>query len=228
MFPERLKLARKNKGLTLEELAAQYNHRFNGADSGLNKGTLSKYENNRQTPLVDTVSRLAEVLNVSTDYLLGKTDWRNENERVTKFAEWDAKHNSNGVLETSVKRFEEVLIKLKVFDVPVSAGTGAWLGEGTEYTWADFSDVPREADFALKIRGDSMEPMYSDGNIVFVKQNVIVESGQIGVFYLNGEGFLKMLQGNRLVSLNPEYSPVVINERDDFFCAGRVVGKTQV
>jgi phage repressor protein C with HTH and peptisase S24 domain len=71
-----------------------------------------------------------------------------------------------------------------------------------------------------------MEPMYSDGDIVFVKANVMVESGQVGVFVVNDEGYLKMLQGNKLISLNKDYKPIVIEEWDSFFCSGRVVGKT--
>lgn len=60
-----------------------------------------------------------------------------------------------------------------------------------------------------------------------MKQNVMVESGQIGVFVLNGEGYLKMLQGNKLVSLNSDYDPVVIKEWDSFYPVGRVIGKTK-
>lgn len=71
MFSNRLKTARQLRNLTLEQLADKYN---NLHDGGLNKGTLSKYENNRQEPMITVVSNLAEVLDVSLDYLLGKSD----------------------------------------------------------------------------------------------------------------------------------------------------------
>ena len=70
-FGDKLKECRKAKNLTLEELAAKYNRRFDG---GMSKGTLSKYENNKQEPLVSVVTNLTELLDVSSDYLLGRTD----------------------------------------------------------------------------------------------------------------------------------------------------------
>lgn len=69
MFGKRLKTARTEKGYTLEELAKHYNTRFGG---GLSKGTLSKYENEKQLPMITVVSNLSAILNVSTDYLLGR------------------------------------------------------------------------------------------------------------------------------------------------------------
>ena len=71
MFGKRLKETRREAGLTLEELAAKYNMTFDG---GLNKGTLSKYENGKQEPIVSTVANLAKILNVSVDYLMGTSD----------------------------------------------------------------------------------------------------------------------------------------------------------
>ena len=71
MFGKRLHEVRLSQGLTLEELANKYNAMFDG---GLNKGTLSKYENGKQEPMVSTVLNLSVILNVSSDYLLGATD----------------------------------------------------------------------------------------------------------------------------------------------------------
>jgi len=125
----------------------------------------------------------------------------------------------------AVAAAERILTKLPMYEVPVSAGTGAWLADGYEYEFVEFEDAPHDADYALRVRGDSMEPMYSDGDTVFVRTNIMVESGQVGVFVLNGEGYMKMLQGNRLVSMNPKYKPMAIEEWDEFWVAGRVVGK---
>lgn len=69
MFSERLKKVRKSKGLTLDALAELYNKKY---DAGLNKGTLSKYENNKQEPMISVVSNLSSILGVSVDYLLCK------------------------------------------------------------------------------------------------------------------------------------------------------------
>ena len=72
MFGQRLKETRKAHHYTLESLAEAYNARFAGG--GLSKGTLSKYENEKQEPLSSVVGNLAELLGVTTDYLLWRTD----------------------------------------------------------------------------------------------------------------------------------------------------------
>lgn len=70
MFGDRLKVARKNKNYTLDELSIAYNNIYNG---GLNKGTLSKYENNKQEPMITVVNNLSKILDVSIDFLLNDT-----------------------------------------------------------------------------------------------------------------------------------------------------------
>ena len=72
MFGQRLKETRKAHHYTLESLAEAYNARFAGG--GLSKGTLSKYENEKQEPLSSVVGNLAELLGVTTDYLLPAPD----------------------------------------------------------------------------------------------------------------------------------------------------------
>ena len=71
MFGYRLRNARKKMNLTLDELAEKYNIKFDGK---LSKGTLSKYENEKQEPMISVVNNLATLLNVSVDYLIVKSD----------------------------------------------------------------------------------------------------------------------------------------------------------
>ena len=71
MFGNNLKRARTEKGYTLEQLASLYNTTFEG---GLSKGTLSKYENGKQEPMINVVAKLAAVLHVSLDTLLGESE----------------------------------------------------------------------------------------------------------------------------------------------------------
>lgn len=119
---------------------------------------------------------------------------------------------------------EKTISNLPFYNEFVSAGSG-WLLEGYEYEFCEFENAPANSDFALRIRGDSMSPNFNDNDIVFVRQGVHIESGQVGVWCINGEGYLKMLQGNKLVSYNSKYEPIVINEFDRVFPAGRVVGR---
>lgn len=69
MFGNRLKQIRGQNDLTLDELATKYNSTYGG---GLNKGTLSKYENGKQEPLSSVIYNLALLFNVSIDWLMGR------------------------------------------------------------------------------------------------------------------------------------------------------------
>lgn len=79
----------------------------------------------------------------------------------------------------------------------VSAGCGFELDEGDNWETIEISDTPeaRRADYALTISGSSMEPVYYDGDIVLVKEQETVEMGQIGIFILDGSGYIKKYCG---------------------------------
>ena len=77
----------------------------------------------------------------------------------------------------------------------------------------------------VRVNGRSMEPAYRDGDIVFVERTEAVHEGETGIFFLNGDGYIKRLGHGELLSLNPEYGPIPLAEFDDFRCQGRVLGK---
>lgn len=82
MFGKNLKSSRKKLGLTLDNLAEKYNERF---DAKLSKGTLSKYENGKQEPMISVVANLATLLGVSADYLLDGKSPTVKNENIEKY-----------------------------------------------------------------------------------------------------------------------------------------------
>lgn len=67
-FAKRLRELRKKNNYTMDELAESYNNVFDGE---LTKGTISKYENGRQEPMMKVVNNFAKIFSVSADYLLG-------------------------------------------------------------------------------------------------------------------------------------------------------------
>ena len=117
-------------------------------------------------------------------------------------------------------------IPLPLYDLPVSAGTGVALDEesAVEISVRDNS-LAREADFALRISGNSMEPRYRDGDILLVQETDTLEYGELGIFILDGCGFFKVYAGDRLVSLNEEYGDILLRDFADARVAGRVIGK---
>ena len=97
--------------------------------------------------------------------------------------------------------------EMPVSNLSVSAGTGAFLDEGTfEMIQFPENSVPAGAEFGVRVSGNSMEPVYHDGQIVWVQQCESLAIGQVGVFIYDGEGYLKVYS---------EQEPDV-SVRDDF------------
>lgn len=95
-----------------------------------------------------------------------------------------------------------------------------------------FDDIPTEtieapymegADFIIGVSGDSMEPTYSDGDLVYVEKRQIVETGDIGIFMVNNECFIKEAGVDGLISHNPKYKFIPGSEH--IICIGKVLGK---
>ncbi|MBR4749044.1 MAG: S24 family peptidase [Abditibacteriota bacterium] len=119
-------------------------------------------------------------------------------------------------------------LSVRLFDMAVSAGPGNELTEDS-YEQIDilYRAALRGADFCLTVKGDSMEPRFSGGDIVAVEETPSLSYGEIGVFVLNGEGYIKVYDREGLVSLNPKYDVIKPREGDDFRTVGRVLGKAE-
>lgn len=124
---------------------------------------------------------------------------------------------------------EEQEIEIKHSYYKVSAGTGFNLDNDDEWETISVPDTPeaRKADFALTIKGNSMEPVYLDGDIVLVKEQSAIDIGQIGIYIIEGNGYIKKYGGDRLISLNAEYDDIIFAEHDEerIRCVGKVIGR---
>ena len=111
------------------------------------------------------------------------------------------------------------------YDHPASAGTGQYLNDVRVEQIELPVDV--DADFVIPIKGDSMEPDYHDGDLVFIQTSVDLNNGVIGVFNYNGDAYIKQLVIDKdqayLHSLNPAYKDMPITPETDFRIIGEVV-----
>jgi len=116
---------------------------------------------------------------------------------------------------------------IRLYDVPVSAGGGNLLDDSSCEMIKAPGYVPAAVDFALRVSGDSMEPMIRNGQIIWVKEQKTLNSGEIGVFNYYGEVYCKELVVEsdvaRLHSLNPAYEDIEVNEEFGFQVIGRVL-----
>ena len=120
---------------------------------------------------------------------------------------------------------------IDIFENAVSAGTGNFLVDGPKETVRiDESILPEDTTFGVRISGDSMEPEFHDGQIAWVLQQESVANGEIGIFALNGEAYIKKLQNDKdgifLISLNEKYAPIKVSENDRLDIFGKVLGKS--
>ena len=117
---------------------------------------------------------------------------------------------------------------IRLFDIPASAGVGNFL-DGDNFTEIEVGEeVPETADFGIRISGDSMEPRFVNGQIVWVQKQDTLNNGEIGIFFLDGNAYCKKLQddekGLYLISLNSKYESISITENQTFKIFGKVVG----
>lgn len=104
-----------------------------------------------------------------------------------------------------------------------SAGTGFY-----------FDDIPTDtieapyckgADFIIGVNGDSMEPDYHDGDKLYIQKTKNLSIGDVGIFTVWNECFVKELGERGLVSRNPAYDDIPGSE--DVRLIGRVLGKVE-
>jgi len=245
---DRIKALRIKAGLSQDELAGYI---------GTIKQTVYKYENNIITNIPpEKIMKLSEKLCSSPAYIMGWDDDTNSHktensdftknphitEHVRKYSACDerGKHTVDNVLEYEYNRtlrrgaqkiFNTPTAEIKVYLQPSAAGYGNYLSDDSYDVISFPADrVSENADFGVRISGVSMEPDIPDGCIVFVRSCPAIDSGEIGIFNLNGEGYCKKLfidHGIRIIkllSLNKEYEPIEIKYEDTLYTFGKVIG----
>ena len=237
---ERLKFAREQKGLFQDKLAELI-----GVTSGK---IISNWETGLAKPDTDKMVKLCSVLGVSAAYLL---DYYDNEKSMVNDREYDIvkkyrvldEHGKNMLEFVAASEYERVIgnnrllkkdeklpsrktRRITYYDSAASAGTGQYIDDVKKnQIKLPFNNVTENADYVIPISGNSMEPMFSDHDRVCVKYQTSVEVGEIGVFILNGDAYVKEFGGNRLISLNAKYPDIKFSEYDNIVCRGKVLGK---
>lgn len=197
-----IKSRRKDLNLTLEEV---------GSFVGVGKSTVRKWENGDiENMRRDKIAALAEVLQVSINYLMG----------------WD------DVPTKSIFDYKNILPMPKMKKVPllgtIACGVPILAEENIEDYINMAEDVP--ADYALRCKGDSMiNARIFDGDIVFIRQQPDVADGEIAAVLIEDEATLKRVKKypGKLVLRpeNPLYDDIIITgyELESVRIIGRAV-----
>ncbi len=240
----RLQRARKERGLSLVLLS----ERLRSYGVEVSKGAISKWETG------ETVPSAYQLLAVSAALDLEDRLWQfaesfqpplNEQGR-RKLEEYKADLVASGRYRPAAA-YPEIIryVEMPVSTLRVSAGTGNFLDEDSfERVSFPENQVPEGADFGVRVAGDSMEPVYRDGQIVWVQRCECVRVGEVGVFLYDGAGYLKAYGEQTpeeafaedytdsegvlrtqpvLISYNRAYAPLPVNPNALFQTIGRVL-----
>ena len=228
---EQIKKYRNIKGMTQQDIADAL-----GESSGR---VIYNWEKGIGRPDCDKLARLCDLLGVSADELIGcksmaqhptATEWTT----LQKYRALDehGKEVVDYMIDSEYKRVTALtrkpkprMLKIDWYTLPASAGTGNILDSDlAEDLFVPESAEAEQADFVISVGGDSMEPTYHDGDKVFVEKCDAIEVGEVGIFVVNGDVYIKEFGNKGLISHNEKYKPIRIGENDSVYCCGRVIG----
>lgn len=108
-----------------------------------------------------------------------------------------------------------------------SAGSGQLIIDSLPEKNIEIPDIPeyKDASYAIGVNGSSMEPAYHDGDILLVEATQEIKIGEIGIFQLDNECYVKKLGEDELISLNSEYENIPLNESAKIM--GKVIASIQ-
>ena len=169
---------------------------------GIAKSTISMYENGNREPDFETLELIADYFNVNLGSLISNISTSNTS---------------------------------KAISVPVLGYVRAGIPIEAVENILDYEEISQEMAsqgeyFALSIKGDSMEPKISEGDVVIVRKQSVVENGELAVVLVNGNDatvkkFYMNENGVTLISTNPAYAPFVYSKKDVEELPVQIVGK---
>ena len=193
LIGKRIQEIRTQRGMTQEALAERIN---------ISKSSISEWEACKRVPRMETLRKIADALGVDVWEIIG-------------FNDVEFTPVKDGVPLPSNVRPISALHRQRVPLIgSVAAGEPIYAPEELGV----YVDSPVDADAALTIHGDSMEPTYRDGDIVYIKCRPEVPEGAVAVVFLDNEATLKHVYfrktGLTLISDNPAHPPIMAEFED--------------
>lgn len=152
----------------------------------LSPATISRYNNGKMLPKLATLYQAADILNVSPEWLMGISD------------------------NKSISHIKSKAVKIPVLGTVVAGIPLEAIENIIDYEEISVEMARQGEYFALKVKGDSMEPKISAGDVVIVRKQEDVDSGDLAIILANGneatiKKVMKFNGGINLVPNNPAY-----------------------
>lgn len=172
------------------------------SELGIAAGSITKWKNGT-IPSTKNIQKIANYFHVEAEYF---------------FVDHDHSANKKEILRIPV--YGQVAA-----GIPIEA-----IEDIDDYEEVDASTVPHGEYMALRIKGHSMEPKMSEGDVVIVHLQDDVNTGDIAVVLVNGgEATCKKIKktpdGVILISTNPDYEPMFFSNQDIVELPVRILGK---
>lgn len=206
----------EEQGLSLSELARRV---------GMAKSAISRYFNRTREFPLNKISDFARVLDLKPEYILGFEEETDINHIYNQLE----KPRRKKVYSFAKRQLSEQNNKVVPLVGATAANQQVLAYADPEYDTTVNTNVPDCADCALVIHGNSMEPDYMNGSIVFYKRQNTVENGELAIVDIDGDGvtFKKVIfdydnQQVILRSLNKKYEDRVLKD-EEYKIVGKVV-----
>ena len=208
-FSKRLKFLRNEKNISQEELAKLLN---------ISRTSITNYELGRNEASTQVLDKLSEIFNCSIDYLLGKSDTRNNTSNI----------------DESDKKFYMCPVYGQI-----SAGQPNWAEECIEGRLPLDPNlmgiINPEEHFFLRVNGESMNKVIRNGAFALIHKQAIVEDGEIAVVLVNGYDatLKKFTRQGEMIILEPEstddsFKTQVYDKTTPIKILGKYVGKMEI
>lgn len=226
---------RKEAGMSQSVLA----ERLLNYDIHIKNAAISSWEKNVNTPTAYQLLAICEILGIKDIY--------------AEFIGGDSSNILDGLNASGRQRVKEYISLLKqsreftekkpaerplifrrkmpIAVLPASAGSGEMLDDEM-FEEHEFDNVPEDAEFGVRLNGDSMEPTFHNGEIVWVRRDEQIMPGEVGLFFLDGMAYCKRfaVKDNKayLLSDNKRYAPIPLSEESEFRVFGVVIKEGRI
>ncbi len=219
---EGLKIIRKKKGLTQESVATYL---------GIATNTYSQYESGKRQPNIEILKKLSRYYNISIDSLVsGKVDLNSSHNSIAKklsSLDQEKLTKITGYIDTISDDKSSHLKPVRVLGEVAAGYPILAITDDENVVYTD-----KNADFALKVRGDSMEPKIHDGDIILIREQATLNTGEIGIVQIHYDAEHSEVTCKKvyvhpthleLISLNKKYDPIILEP--DQYMSYSILGK---
>ncbi|MCT7838730.1 MAG: XRE family transcriptional regulator [Lactobacillus iners] len=225
IFGQMIDYFRRQNNLTMEEL---------GQKLGKAKSSISRWVSGERYPKIEEIEQIAIFFNTDIYTLIFGFNY-NEDSKSDLLTVYNQltdirKHKVYSYAQQQLDEQTDNLNEHRSIYLVGSSAAGLPLDYGDlDAELIDLSNIPKKADKAIHIKGDSMEPKIANNSIIFYHEQPTLEIGEIGIFEINGSAvtckkYYVDYESKKIVlkSINPKYEPMYF-ARDQVRILGKVV-----